>query len=83
MALGGRNRRGALATNSGAQKPMSWVAQLGLLFVVLTNVGLIAVLSDRLIDEAARGEPSDSTVRTPSRTAVRSTLPAIGRQLWT
>ena len=61
MALVGRNRRGALLTNSVALKPMSWVAQLGLLFVVLTNVGLIAALSDRLIDEAARGELSNST----------------------
>ena len=40
---------------------MSWVAQLALLSVVLTNVALIAVFSDRLIDESARGELSDST----------------------
>ena len=61
MALGGLNRRSVQVTNSGAMKPMSWVAQLGLLFVVLTNVGLIAALSDRLIDEAARGEVATST----------------------
>ena len=61
MVLGGPNRRELQVANSRAMKPMSWVAQLGLLFVVLTNVGLIAALSDRLIDEAARGELSAST----------------------
>jgi methyl-accepting chemotaxis protein len=61
MALSGLTRRKALVSGSKAIKPMSWVAQLGLLLVVLTTVGLIAALSDRLIDEAARGEVSTAT----------------------
>lgn len=61
MALNSRNRRTLVVSGSGEMKPLSGFGQLLPLFAILVSIGAITWLSDRILQEAARGEVSRMT----------------------
>ncbi len=61
MALSSRNRRRLVVSGSGAMKPLSGLGQLLPLFAILVCICAITWLSDKILQEAARGEVSRMT----------------------